>query len=498
MKKTGVRNGKSRSVGELLPMLFNSVQFLIFFPVVIIVFFLLPQRLRKYFLLAASCYFYMSFIPKYIFILLFTTVVDYFGAILVERSARFENPRRKKAVFIAALCCNIGLLVFFKYLGMLGDTVNFFGAMLNLKTVVVPEIALPIGISFHTFQSMGYLIDVYAGKEKAERNFIDFALFLMYFPQLVAGPIERGRNLFSQLKAEHCLTYENISAGGRMMLWGMFKKVVVADNLAIIADAVFGDVTAFSGMGLVAGILCFTIQIYCDFSGYSDIAIGCARVMDIRLMTNFDTPYFSSSTPEFWRRWHISLSTWFRDYIYIPMGGNRVSKPRWAFNQLVTFTISGIWHGAGFTYAAWGILNGVYIILSRFTKPLRDKLKSLTRIDRAPVLSKGVGIAVTFCLISFSWIFFRADSFSDAFYVISHLFGQSFGDFSKLSELRLRLAYAAPVMLFAIELLMKRPRAVEWFIKSNAFVRIAAYALLTAIIVVFGAYDNKAFIYFQF
>ncbi|MFA6947677.1 MAG: MBOAT family O-acyltransferase [Eubacteriales bacterium] len=479
-------------------MLFNSVQFLIFFPVTIIIYFLLPHKFRKYFLLAASCYFYMSFIPKYIFILLFTTIVDYSGALAVERLGGAEKPRAKKAAFIIALACNIGLLVFFKYLGMLGDTFNFFGAMINLKTIVVPEIALPIGISFHTFQSMGYLIDVYTGKEKAEHNFINFALFLMYFPQLVAGPIERSRNLFSQLKAEHRLTYDNISAGGRMMLWGMFKKVVVADNLAIISDAVFSNVTGFSGMGLVVGILCFTVQIYCDFSGYSDIAIGCARVMDINLMTNFDTPYFSASTPEFWRRWHISLSTWFRDYIYIPMGGNRVSKPRWVLNQMVTFAVSGIWHGANFTYAVWGLLNGAYIVISRFTKPLREKLKRVTHVGSVPALSQGIGIAVTFCLISFSWIFFRADNFADAFYVISNMFGSYAGDFSKLSELRLHLAYAAPAMLFGIEILMKQPKIVSWYKNTNTFVRIASYALLTAIIIVFGAYDNKAFIYFQF
>ncbi|MBQ5354734.1 MAG: MBOAT family protein, partial [Clostridia bacterium] len=220
-------------------MLFNSIEFLIFFPVVTAVFFLLPHKLRRYFLLAASCFFYMSFIPKYILILLFTTIVDYSGALLIEK---FRDDRKKaKLFFILALCCNIGLLVWFKYLGVIGDTINFFGKMISLKTVVVPEIALPIGISFHTFQSMGYLIDTYTGKEKAERSFIDFALFLMFFPQLVAGPIERSRNLFSQLKAKHSLKAENVSLGGRKMLWGMFKKVVVADNLALFADAMFDD-----------------------------------------------------------------------------------------------------------------------------------------------------------------------------------------------------------------------------------------------------------------
>ena len=228
-----------------------------------------------------------------------------------------DKPRLKKASFITALCLNIGLLVIFKYLGMLGDFVNFFGAKLNLGTVVLPEIILPIGISFHTFQSMGYLIDVYMGKLPAEHDFFQFALFLMYFPQLVAGPIERGTNLFNQLKKEHHFKAENITIGAPYLLWGMFKKVVVADNLSMVADLVFGNVEMFGGLMYIAAILCFAFQIYYDFSGYSDIAIGAAKIMDIDLMQNFDTPYFSRSPAEFWRRWHISLSTWFRDYIYI-------------------------------------------------------------------------------------------------------------------------------------------------------------------------------------
>ena len=243
-------------------MLFNSVEFLLFFPLVIFGYFALPQRFRRYFLLAASLYFYMSFIPKYILILLFTTCVDFFGALGVEKARTAARKRLSKAVFLLAVCANVGLLVYFKYLGLLEDTINFFGHMLDMRTVVLPDVVLPIGISFHTFQSMGYLIDVYTGREKAEHSFIDFSLFLMYFPQLVAGPIERSRNLFDQLKAHHVLQYENLSVGGRWMLWGMFKKVVVADNLAMFADAVFGDVHAYSGFGLIAGILCFTVQIY--------------------------------------------------------------------------------------------------------------------------------------------------------------------------------------------------------------------------------------------
>jgi len=479
-------------------MLFNSIQFLVFFPFVITVFFILPHKFRKYFLLAASCYFYMSFIPKYMIILLFTSIVDFFGALLVQKFRKEDKVFLKRLAFIIALSLNIGLLVFFKYLGLLGDTVNFFGHMLNLKTIVFPAVILPIGISFHTFQSMGYLIDVYTGNEPAESNFIDFSLFLMFFPQLVAGPIERSGNLMSQLKAEHFIHYGNISKGGRIMLWGMFKKVVVADNLAMFADAVFKNVDGYSGMGLLVGILCFSIQIYCDFSGYSDIAVGCAKMMDIDLMTNFNTPYFSASIPEFWRRWHISLSTWFKDYIYIPMGGNRVSKPRWCLNQMVTFAISGIWHGANFTFAVWGLLNGIYIIISRFIAPVKKKIAAIIHTEKFPRIAHAIAVIFTFSLISFTWIFFRADNFSDAFYVMSNLFKSTTFDFSAISEFRVWIALFAAFLLLSVEGLTKSQKVQSWYVKSPTVVRLSSYALLLAVIVIFGAYDNKSFIYFQF
>ncbi len=482
-------------------MLFNSIEFLIFFPIVIIGFFLLPHRFRKYFLLAASCYFYMSFIPKYMLILITTTLIDFFGALGAQKARDNDKKKLSTAIFVTAITLNIGMLVFFKYLGLLEDTINFFGKMIDMRTVVLPDVILPIGISFHTFQSMGYLIDVYTGKEKAEKNFIDFSLFLMFFPQLVAGPIERSSNLFSQLKEEHFIEYENFSYGGKMMLWGMFKKVVVADNLAMFADSVFNNVESYSGFGLVIGILAFTVQIYCDFSGYSDIAIGAARIMGIRLMKNFDTPYFSKSVPEFWRRWHISLSTWFKDYVYIPLGGNRVKKPRWVFNQLVTFGISGIWHGASFTFVFWGLLNGIYIVISRFITPIRDRIKSIIHLNKVPKINSALSMLTTFCLISVTWVFFRANSFADAFYVMGNLFSKTVCDFPHIADLRIYVAIGASVLLFTVDALTKSERVVTAFTaknKSAQIVRIVSYALLLLIIVIFGAYDNKSFIYFQF
>ena len=479
-------------------MLFNSLEFLLFFPLTVALYFLLPHKFRRYFLLFASVFFYMSFIPKYILIVGFTTVVDYTGARLIEKFR--ERKAIKRAVFITGILLNVGMLVIYKYLGVIGDTINFFGAMISLETVVFPELVLPIGISFHTFQSMGYFIDTYTGKVKAERNFVNFALFLMFFPQLVAGPIERTSNLMGQLKAHHTLKAENISVGGRLMLWGMFKKVVVADSLAILADAVFDKVEDFSGFGLVIGLLCFTVQIYCDFSGYSDIAIGCAKIMDIDLMKNFDTPYFSSSTPEFWRRWHISLSTWFKDYVYIPLGGNRVSKPRWVFNQLFTMTVSGIWHGAGYTYVVWGFINGLYIVVSRFTKPFREKFQKVTRLDTLPWLTKPFSVLITFVLISFTWIFFRANDFSDAFYFITNMFAPTRLGFSEdIPMFRIIVAVAATVILFSIEAIMKYAKKItSLFYSIPSPCRAVLYGLLTALIVVCGAYGTNQFIYFQF
>ena len=478
-------------------MLFNSFEFLIFFPLVIAVYFLLPHKARKYFLLAASLYFYMSFIPKYILILGFTTVVDYTAARLISKFS--DRKALKKTVFIIGVLLNVGLLITFKYLGLLGDTINFFGRMVSMKTVVLPKLILPIGISFHTFQSMGYLIDVYKGSVPAERNFFDFALFLMFFPQLVAGPIERTANLMGQLKERHTLRAENVSAGGRIMLWGMFKKVVVADSLAIVADRVFNNVGKFSGFGLVIGVLCFTFQIYCDFSGYSDIAIGCAKVMGINLMKNFDAPYFSASVPEFWRRWHISLSTWFKDYVYIPLGGNRVSKPRWVLNQLITFTVSGIWHGASYTYVVWGFLNGIYIVVSRFVKPIKEKIARLLHAENKPIVTKPFSVLVTFTLISFSWIFFRANSFSDAFYIIRNIFSPTAIDLGNISAFRIGVCIGAVILLMVVEGIMSAGgRAVAAFHRAPHALRVVGYGTLVAIILIFGAFGQNQFIYFQF
>jgi alginate O-acetyltransferase complex protein AlgI len=484
-------------------MLFNSIEFLIFFPATVTVYFLLRKEShRNLFLLLASCWFYASFIPIYILVVAFTTVIVYFGSLLIARYA--EDKRKKKLIFLAIIITNIITVLWFKYLGFFEDTINFFGLKLGLAPVVLPEVMLPIGISFHTFQAMGYLIDVYTGKEEPEKNFITYAVFLMYFPQLVAGPIERAHNLISQFKYKHYITYENLSQGGRMMLWGMFKKVVVADNLSMFVDNVYGDVASKGPAALWVGIIFFAFQIYCDFSGYSDIAIGAAQVMGFKLMRNFDTPYYAASVTDFWRRWHISLSTWFRDYIYIPLGGNRVSKPRWCLNQLITMSISGIWHGANWTFVVWGLLNGVYLVIGKLTYGIRDKIKKITHYNKIPALPALIGGLFTFLIICLTWIFFRADSFGDAFYIIKQVttyipdFSLVPGSFESIAPARMIISLGSIAILMIVEFFCRGSDFRYSVGKLPAPARILSYGLLTAAIVLFGAYDNKSFIYFQF
>ncbi len=483
-------------------MLFNSIEFLLFFPITVTCYFLLKDKYRNFFLLIASCWFYMSFIPAYILIVAFTTVIIYISTRLM---GHFDTDKRKrKIIFIVTIVVNILTVIWFKYLGFFADTVNFFGTGIGLPTVVLPEIILPIGISFHTFQAMGYLIDVFTRKDKPEKNFITYAVFLMFFPQLVAGPIERARNLIDQFKYEHYISYENLSKGGRMMLWGMFKKVVVADNLSMFVDNIYGDVTSKGPAVLWVGIIFFAFQIYCDFSGYSDIAIGAARIMGFKLMRNFDTPYYASTITDFWRRWHISLSTWFRDYIYIPLGGNRVSKPRWCLNQLITFGISGIWHGANWTFVVWGLLNGVYMTVGKLTFDFREKIKKITGYSKIPFLPEIIGTAVTFYIVCMTWVFFRAGSFSDAFYVISQVtsyipdFSLVSGAFSSIPSSRLIISIGAIIILFVVDFFCRGSDFKTAVGKLPAPARIISYGLLLAVIVLFGAYDNKSFIYFQF
>ncbi len=332
-------------------MLFNSWQFLIFFPVITTLYFVLPHKYRWFLLLVASCVFYAAFVPAYLLILGATIIIDYVAGIYIEKNL----GKRRLLFLIISVAANVGTLAFFKYFNFFNDNVSYLAHFIGWNYPIQSlKILLPIGLSFHTFQAMSYTIEVYRGHQKAEKHLGIYALYVMFYPQLVAGPIERPQNLIHQFYEQHKFEYQRVADGLKLMAWGMFKKVVIADRLSILVNQVYGNPTEFTGFPLILATVLFAFQIYCDFSGYSDIAIGAAQVMGFKLMDNFNRPYFSKSIGEFWKRWHISLSTWFKDYVYIPLGGNKVGKWHWQFNIFLVFLISGLWHGANWTYVIWG------------------------------------------------------------------------------------------------------------------------------------------------
>ena len=474
-------------------MLFNSIHFFLFFIIVTPLYFLLKHRFRWILLLSASCYFYMAFIPVYILILGFTIVIDYFAGILLEGS---EGGKRKYWL-IASLVANIGVLAVFKYYNFLNNNLsellNIFGYQNSVPNL---SILLPIGLSFHTFQAMSYTIEVYRGHQKAERHFGIYALYVMFYPQLVAGPIERPQNLLHQFYEKHTFDYEKIKEGLKLILWGLFMKLVIADRLAIYVNAIYNHPDMHNGNSLLLATVFFAFQIYCDFAGYSNIAIGAARVMGFNLMTNFNRPYLSRSIDEFWKRWHISLSTWFRDYFYISLGGNRVSVPRWYINLFLVFLISGLWHGANWTYIIWGAINGFYLVFAIITAKWREKFSKLLGIDHFPKFSKSLKITITFLLVCFTWIFFRANSTEDAFMIIRKLFtsrGVVFYDETILYQL------FGIIFLLGIEIKREYYKGEFSFMNNpNRIVRYSTLTFLVMTILVIGVFDGGQFIYFQF
>jgi len=477
-------------------LLFNSFEFLFFFPVVTVLYFALPHAWRWPLLLTASCVFYISFIPKYLLILAAIIVVDYSAGLLIERT---PEQRLRRIYLVVSLVVTVAILAFFKYFNFLNETVEQFARLIHWNYGVESlKIILPIGLSFHTFQSMSYVIEVYRGNQKAERHFGIYSLYVMFYPQLVAGPIERPQNLLHQFREPHAFDYERVAGGLKRMAFGMFKKVVIADSLAVLVDQVYGNLQAYTGASLIFATICFAWQVYYDFSGYADIALGSAQVMGFRLMENFDRPYRSRSIAEFWRRWHISLTTWFRDYVYIPLGGNRVASGRFYANLFVTFLISGLWHGANWTFIAWGALNGAYLILSSWTGPFREALVNRLGLLSFPRLHHVLQVVITFLLISFAWIFFRADSMADAIYVVSHLFDGMLG----VSK-RGRLAFDGFILLFIlfaeyIHYVHRNGDLGNLFAGRSFAVRWSHYYALVVFTVLFGNFGAQRFIYFQF
>lgn len=469
-------------------MVFNSLHFLVFFGLITSAYFLLNHKHRWLLLLLGSCYFYMAFVPMYILILGFTIVIDYFAGIYLEK---FTGQTKK--IFLAfSLLANIGVLAIFKYYHFIDQNIGFLSNLLGLDYhLPVFNILLPIGLSFHTFQAMSYTIEVYRGNQKAERNFGIYSLYVMFYPQLVAGPIERPQNLLHQFYEKHVWDWPRVKSGLLQMAFGIFKKVVIADRIALLVDPAYSDLSHQSGMNLLIAAFFYSFQIYCDFSGYSDVAIGASRVMGFKLMDNFNGPYLAKSLPDFWRRWHISLSTWFKDYVYFSLGGNRVSIPKWYMNIMIVFLLSGIWHGASWNFVIWGFLHGAFqvigLTINRFFPSLAaDKIQSTA--------VKYVYQIWTFSLVTLAWVFFRIAKFSEVKLFFKQLSSISFNDSIKfaLNTNEILLSLLLVVLLIVAE-------KWEWkksLLKGNYFWIVFILSLTT--IYFFGVFNLKQFIYFQF
>ncbi|MAT40091.1 MAG: membrane-bound O-acyltransferase family protein [Ectothiorhodospiraceae bacterium] len=481
-------------------MLFNSFSYLWFLPLTVLLYYVLPAKRRWILLLGASYYFYMCWKPEYVILIVASTVIDYIAGIGIERS---ETKGLKRGFLAASLTGNLSILFFFKYFNFFGENLQHAFDMVNIfYDVPSYHFLLPVGISFYTFQTMSYTIDVYRGKVPAERHFGRLAVYVSFFPQLVAGPIERSGRLLPQLRREVRFDPDRAASGVQLIIWGLFKKVVVADGLAGYVNTVYFDPAANSGFPLIIGTIFFAYQIYCDFSGYSDIAIGSARLLGIDLMKNFDTPYYSKSIREFWGRWHISLSTWFRDYVYIPLGGNRVKVSRLYINLMITFLVSGLWHGANWTFIVWGAIHGVALIFSLATEKNRERLAAFLGLSRLPKFHAGLKVVTTFTIVCISWVFFRADSMAHAMLVFEQMLLFDLGNFgieSAQGPFYFVTAVASIVVLELIQLAMRggvfagRVRAIRPAVRWGL-----VYVCLMAI-VIFGTHDvPRQFLYFQF
>ncbi len=480
-------------------MLFNSIDFALFFPIVFIVYWILSKHLkaRNAFVLLSSYVFYGWWDWRFLFLIAFSSIVDF---IVGQQLHKTEKKGKRKRILLISLFVNIGLLVYFKYTNFFiesfVESFRLFGAEIESTTL---NIILPVGISFYTFQTLSYTIDIYRKQLEPTKDILAFFAFVSFFPQLVAGPIERASHLLPQFFKTHKFDYQMIKSGLLLMAWGLFKKMVIADRAAILANQVYNDLGLYQGYEVVIATLCFALQIYCDFSGYSDIAIGAGKTLGFDLMRNFDSPYFSTSITEFWRRWHISLSTWFRDYVYIPLGGSRLGEFKTYLNLFIVFLVSGLWHGAAITFVIWGAIHGVIIVLEKATSKLRKQV-----FERSNYLKTLIGLPVTFTIVCVSWVFFRANSFSDSVLVFKNAMLPSMSEsiFNLgLNEREFKVLLVAIVVLIIKDLFDRRD---SWIVKLHHqffVLRWMSYILIALSIIYYGVYGSEEaaeFIYFQF
>lgn len=478
---------------------FISLSYLLFLPAVALLRYLVPGRAKRPVLLAASWAFYLCWGPAYGLFLLFSVISTYVCGLLTAK-------RRTRLWLALTLALNLGILLVFKYTGFFfsagSRALGLLGVSVSLPR---PELLLPVGISFYTFQAAGYVIDVWRGTVEPERNFIDYALFVSFFPQLSSGPIGRAGRLTPQFRQLAPFSDENLKKGVLRIIWGMAKKLLIADHLAVIVNTAFADVFAFSDGQLAAAAICYTFQIYCDFSSYTDIAVGSARLLGIELDENFRSPYLARSLRDFWRRWHISLSSWFRDYLYIPLGGSRVKTFRRCLNLLIVFAVSGLWHGAAFTFVVWGLIHGLLQVFGVLLKPLRERLYRV--VPRESFIMKALALAGTFLFVTAAWIFFRADSVSQALYVLG-AFARWLPRFTSISfvSLGLDLKTLLVVLFFLLTLvasdILREKHDLSAFFCRHDVLRYALFFVLIAAMLLFGyygsAFDPQDFVYFKF
>lgn len=501
-------------------MLFNSLNFLIFFPIVTLLYYIQPKKLRWLWLLVASYYFYMSWNPKYAILMIISTGITYLSGISLDNINSKSNCSRKvlykKLVVAVSFVINIGILIFFKYFDFILNNLNMIFSDFGLQVVDKPfDIILPVGISFYTFQALSYTVDVYRGLMTAEKNIFKYALFVSFFPQLVAGPIERSTHLLRQINtvpSKKLFDSRRIMQGLVMMIWGLFLKMVIADRIAVLVNTVFDSYYLHKSFALLMGAIGFAIQIYCDFASYSTIAIGAAKVLGFELMENFNAPYLSVSIKQFWHRWHISLSSWFKDYLYIPLGGNRCSKSRKHVNTMITFLVSGLWHGANWTFIIWGGIHGLYQIIGEELKPLKIKINKHFRTKTESFSYKLGQVIITFLLVDLAWIFFRADTLRDALSYIYRMFttwdlwsffnGTIYTLGLDMTEIHILLS--SLFVLFGVDMIkVIRNENLDVFLdKQCLWFQWTVVIVGISVILIYGqygpAFNPQQFIYFQF